>query len=87
MNVELKEYDISHELWREYEFYAGVKNSNGEVMRIYRINKPKKLYIRPNGITHRVVDEDGIAHCVPTVGFMGCVLRWQNPAGEKPVNF
>lgn len=73
----LKEFDISHEMWREYDWCG----------RIYRINNPVTLYLRPGGSTHRVVDKDGIAHCVPSVGVMGCVLRWQNPSGEKPVNF
>ena len=73
----LKEFDISHEMWREYDW-------NG---RIYRINNPITLYLRSGGTTHRVVDKDGVAHCVPSVGVLGCVLRWQNPPGTKPVNF
>ena len=85
--MSLKEFDISHELWREYDFFGGIKDSTGEIMRIYRINNPQKLFIRDGGKTHRVVDDKGVAHCVPTVGFLGCVLRWKNPDGEKPVNF
>lgn len=73
----LKEYDISLEKWREYDW-------NG---RIYRINNPKKLFIRPGGTTHRVVDAENIVHCIPSVGEMGCVLRWQNRDQNKPVNF
>ena len=73
----LKEFDISHERWREYD-WGGRK---------YRINKPKKLFIRDGGTTHRVVDSDGIAHCVPSVGVMGCVLRWYNGQDAPPVNF
>jgi hypothetical protein len=56
-------------------------------MRVYRINNPKKLFVRDGGITHSVVDSEGIVHCVPTVGYLGCVLRWKNPDGEPPVNF
>ena len=41
----LKEFDISHELWREYDFFGGVKDSNSEITRVYRINNPKKLFI------------------------------------------
>lgn len=85
--MSLKEFDISHELWREYDFFGGIKDSTGEIMRIYRINDPQKLFIRDGGKTHRVVDNKGVAHCVPTVGFLGCVLRWKNPDGEKLVNF
>lgn len=57
--------DISTELWREYDFDG----------RVYRIDSPKQLYI---GIeTHRVVDANGITHCVPAPGKNGAVLRWQ----------
>jgi len=75
----LKEFDISKELWREYEW-----NSTTEP---YRIKNPVTLFIRPFGSTHRVVDIDGIVHCVPSVGIMGCVLRWENKDKSKPVNF
>ena len=77
MSTELKEFDISHEMWREYDFEG----------RVYRINKPIKLMFRPSGSTHRVVDSVGVVHCVPVSGSHGCVLRWKNPEGEKPVNF
>ena len=73
----MKEFDISKELWREYDFQG----------RVYRINNPVTLYLRNGGTTHRVVDTDGIAHCVPTVGQLGCVLRWENKDKSKPVNF
>jgi hypothetical protein len=71
MMSDLTEYDISHDEWREYDF-------NG---RIYRIESPKKLLIRPGGSTHRVVDAEGITHCAPAPGTGDCVLRWKNPAG------
>ena len=74
---ELKEFDISKERWREYD-WAG---------RIYRINAPRQLFLRPGGSTHRVVDDSGIVHCVPSVGVMGCVLRWENKDYNRPVNF
>ncbi len=61
----LKTIDVSGvEAWREYDFRG----------RVYRIEKPKTIYI--GSTTHRVVDEAGIAHCVPAPGFQGCVLRW-----------
>lgn len=69
--------DISHELWREYDFCD----------RVYRINNPKELYYRPGGTTHRVTDGDGVSHCVPAPGFYGCVLRWKNPPDMAPVQF
>lgn len=84
----MKEFDISKELWREYEWFGGIKNSNGtEVMRVYRIDNPQKLFIRSGGTTHKVVDLEGIVHCIPTVGYLGCVLRWENADKSKPVNF
>lgn len=69
--------DISHEVWREYDFGG----------RTYRIESPKWLYYRPNGTTHRVVDQNGVVHCVPAPGYFSCVFRWQNPIGMDPVQF
>jgi hypothetical protein len=65
--ADLKQYDISSEAWREYDFSG----------RVYRIENPKTLYIREGGTTHRVVDADGITHCIPAPGVDGCVLRWK----------
>jgi len=48
------------------------------------INKPKTLYLRPGGSTHRVVDANGITHCLPAPGVNGCVLRWK---GDPAVSF
>ena len=76
----LKEFDISREMWREYDWPARFSFP-------YRIENPVKLFIRPGGSTHRVVDSEGIVHCVPSVGVNGCVLRWKNSDKEKPVNF
>lgn len=71
--------DISTEAWREYEF--------GADRTVYRIDNPKTLYIREGGSTHRVVDSNGVVHCVPAPGQQGCVLRWQNVDQSVPVNF
>lgn len=57
--------DISSEEWREYDFGG----------RIYRITAPLRLYIGTT--THRVVDADGVTHCLPAPGIAGCVLRWK----------
>jgi hypothetical protein len=76
-NGELQVHDISHELWREYDF-AG---------RVYRIVAPRVLYTHPGGTTHRVVDGEGVAHCLPAPGHCGCVVRWQDKAGGPPVRF
>ena len=74
---ELQEFDITCEEWREYDFQD----------RIYRIVNPQKLFIREGGSTHRVIDSDGVAHCVPVPGNKGCVLRWLNKDKSNPANF
>ena len=73
----LEQRDVTTELWREYDFGG----------RVYRIDHPQSLYLRPGGSTHRVVDDKGIVHCVPAPGIDGCVLRWQNKDTTVPVNF
>lgn len=74
----MKEFDLTCEKWREYEF-------NGT---IYRIEKPKTLFINENGGTHhRIVDFKNVVHCVPAPGTGNCVLRWQSKNSKKPVNF
>lgn len=66
---------ITDEQWREYDFGG----------RVYRIENPVALYVRPGGTTHRVVDAAGVTHCVPAPGYNGCVLRWFSP--DRPVAF
>lgn len=74
---DLTKSDITVEAWREYDFGG----------RVYRIENPVDLYMRPGGTTHRVVDAQGIAHCVPAPGQLGCVLRWKSQPGLPPVKF
>jgi hypothetical protein len=74
--------DITHEVWREYEWTDEIGRRA-----VYRIVVPVSLYYRPGGTTHRIVDATGVAHCVPAPGQMGCVLRWFNGEGKNPVNF
>ena len=73
--------DLSDEEWREYEWNYYM----GDIMhsRIYRIEKPKYVFWRDGGTTHRVVDNDGVAHCIPAPGQMGCALRWKNISGDN----
>ena len=71
------EQDLTVEEWREYDF-AG---------RVYRIDAPAKLFLREGGTTHRVVTSDGLVHCVPAPGYLGCVLRWKSKDEAKPVAF
>jgi hypothetical protein len=74
---DLVENDISTEAYREYDF--------GE--RVYRITNPVKLFFRKGGSTHRVVDSDGVVHCLPGPGYCGCVLRWIGKDGGPDVSF
>jgi len=85
MKSERREFDITCEEWREYDFGG----------RTYRINSPTTLvfFYRPalkgfaqQGDTHRIVDVNGIVHCVPRPGIDGCVLRWKDKSGN-PVKF
>lgn len=69
--------DLSDELYREYDL----------ITRVYRIDNPVALYTREGGTTHRVLDANGIVHCVSAPGYFGCVLRWQPRAGAAPVAF
>jgi len=62
----MKEFDLTSEPWREYDFGG----------RVYRIDNPQKLFYREGGTTHRVLDAKGVIHCVPAVGHFGCILRW-----------
>ena len=57
------------EEWREYDFNN----------RVYRIENPQSIHYRQGGSTHRVIDAEGIVHCVPAPGVNGCVLRWKGP--------
>jgi len=82
MTGNLKTFALTEEEWREYEFGPAGKRV------IYRIDNPEALVL-PEGkyTTHRVVDVEGIVHCVPTVGLHGCVLRWKTKNGIAAVQF
>lgn len=85
MASERREFDITCEAWREYDFGG----------RVYRISLPVTLVFfyrsalkgfAQQGDTHRIVDSEGVVHCVPRPGIDGCVLRWKDKTGE-PVKF
>ena len=71
----MQEQDLANELWREYDFDG----------RIYRIDNPVSLWV--GNTTHRVLDVNGVVHCVPNVGQNGCILRWKTIEGLAPVAF
>lgn len=68
-------FDLSKELWREYQFGAVV----------YQIDAPLKAWLGTT--THRILDSEGIVHCVPRPGLDGCVLRWKPRDANNPVQF
>ncbi len=67
--------DLTNEVWREYDFND----------RVYRINDPVTLWVGTS--THRVLDSEGIVHCVPAPGYYGCVLRWVSNEDGPAVSF
>jgi hypothetical protein len=71
--------DLSDEIWREYQFW-----SDGEQI-TYRIQDPDRLVVGTT--THRVLDKQGVVHCVPNIGRYGCVLRWKVKAGRPAIAF
>ncbi len=73
----LKLYNLECEVYREYDFGG----------RVYRISDPVGFYQREGGTTHRVVDREGMTHCVPAVGYNGCALRWVDRDPKTPVKF
>lgn len=73
----MKNYDLSDEQYREYDFCG----------RVYRIDNPVTLFMRDGGTTHRVLDGAGVVHCIPAPGNSGCVLRWLTKPGLPPVKF
>jgi hypothetical protein len=74
---DLVEKSLEKELYREYDFCD----------RLYKIDKPVKLFYREGGSTHRVVDRENVVHCLPAPGFNGCVLRWKGMDEKNPVQF
>lgn len=80
---ELIEHPLDKEEWREYEWII----PETDQIRIYRIERPTKVFFRLDSTTHRVVDVTGITHCCPAPGKFGCVLRWQNFDLTKPVTW
>ena len=79
---DLIEKDLTCEVYREYDFKDALDCS-----RVYRITAPKTLAFRLGGTTHRIVDSEGVVHCVPAPGNCGCVLRWLNKDSNSPVAF
>ena len=78
MSGELRRHDLSHVVWREYEWTDPVTGNRVT----YRIDAPQALWLRPDSTTHRILDATGTFHLVPSVGQLGCVVRWQSDSDE-----
>lgn len=77
--INLTVRDLSGEVWRKYIFASGV---------VHFIEGPVKLYTRPGGTTHRIVDAKGIVHCIAFPGPNGdTVLQWSPKNDSVPVAF
>ncbi len=71
--------DLTSEEWREYQ------QADGSV---YRVWHPVALYRREGGTTHRVVDSEGVVHCVPCGSLHpNVIIRWKNWDSSNPVNW
>lgn len=73
--------DITSESWREYSWIEPVSKERIT----YRIEGAVKVHLYRGCTTHRVEDAKGVVHCVPAIGFYGCVLRWSSKDPTKPV--
>jgi hypothetical protein len=81
VNDDITSKSLLSEMWREYE----MGNPGSRV--IYRIDEPVTLFLRSGGTTHRVLDSEGVVHCIPAPGFNNCILRWKSKPGEAACNF
>lgn len=75
------EADISDEDVRCYEFGTGVDRYR------HLIRSPQTLVYRHGGSTHRVIDADGVVHCIPAPGHQACVLTWTPKDPSNPIQF
>lgn len=82
MSEELQRFDLTAEVWREYEF---IDDRGG--LRVYHIDNPLALYWKDGSTTHRIEDSNGVVHCPPAPGHDGCVLRWLNRKDKPAVQF
>ena len=75
MAIKSGPYDLSPEVWREYSINGGN----------YRIDDPIKLWL--GDTSHRVLDKEGIVHCIPFGPGIDTILRWKPRDLEDPVQF
>lgn len=64
--------DLKNEIYRVYTWIDPV--TKNEI--VHRIEEPVLLCVGTS--THRVTDSKNVVHCVPSVGYFGCVITWEN---------
>jgi len=79
----MKNYPLKDEQWRMYTWTDPITGHPAE----HKIDNPQILYYESGHTTHRVVDISGVVHCIPAVGYFGCVLNWKTKESNKPVLF
>ena len=79
----LKKFPLGDEAWRKYTWID--PESNKRVA--HTVHNPVDVYFYKGSTTHRVVDVEGVVHCVPSVGVFGCVLTWKNKDGKPAVQW
>lgn len=79
----LSKHDLRSEKWREYVLNPGTDQES-----VYHIDEPVALFFPKRGTTHRILDANGVVHCVPFGdGIRHTVLRWAPKNPQKPVSF
>ena len=91
MSDKLIESDVSGELRREIVMIssAGTTPDGKQIMieSVYVIENPVKQWIRPGGVTQRILGAKGVVHLVPGIGYRGTIHRWVPKDPTKPVQF
>lgn len=81
MQVQHKVVDLKMEIKRMYEWIDPITGNK----RQYNIHAPVVLHVGKT--THRVTDRTGLVHCVPAVGYFGCVVCWLNREAGRFIDY
>ena len=92
MADKLIERDISSELEREIVMISSLGTDPDTkkqifIESVYIIKNPVKMWIRPGGVTQRILDAEGKVHLVPGIGYRGTIHRWSPKDPKAPVQF
>ena len=77
MHKQQKQVNLKMEAKRMYQWIDPMTGNK----RVYDIYAPVVLHVGKT--THRVIDSSGLVHCVPSVGYFGCVVCWVNKPLEN----